>query len=114
MSYADHPEGDARRRGGPDGAPLARTPLAATPGAPAPDFPNRTITWVVPGGPGSVLDVAARLISLKLAARLGQGVVVDNRRGAGGAAAAEIMSAVPPTGTSCSSAISPPSPSRRC
>ena len=61
-------------------------------------FPNRTLTWVVPGGPGSVLDVAARLISLKLAARLGQSVVVDNRLGAGGTAAAEVAARAAPDG----------------
>ncbi|TDH57980.1 tripartite tricarboxylate transporter substrate binding protein [Dankookia rubra] len=61
-------------------------------------FPNRTLTWIVPGGPGSVLDVAARLISLKMAARLGQSVVVDNRLGAGGTVAAEYVARAAPDG----------------
>ena len=64
----------------------------------AQDFPNRTITWVVPGGPGSVLDIAARLIAGKLAPRLGQSVVVDNRLGAGGTVAAEIAARAAPDG----------------
>jgi tripartite-type tricarboxylate transporter receptor subunit TctC len=62
------------------------------------DFPKRSITWVVPGGPGSVLDIAARLIATKLAARLGQAVVVDNRLGAGGTAAAELAARAAPDG----------------
>lgn len=61
-------------------------------------FPNRTITWVVPGGPGSVLDVAARLIAMKMGPRLGQSVVVDNRLGAGGTAAAEFAARSAPDG----------------
>ncbi|MBK1661011.1 Bug family tripartite tricarboxylate transporter substrate binding protein [Paracraurococcus ruber] len=64
----------------------------------AQDFPTRTITWVVPGGPGSVLDVAARLLATKLAPRLGQSVVVDNRLGAGGTAAAELVARSAPDG----------------
>jgi tripartite-type tricarboxylate transporter receptor subunit TctC len=61
-------------------------------------FPSRTLTWVVPGGPGSVLDVAARLIASKLAPRLGQNVVVDNRLGAGGTIAAEYVARSAPDG----------------
>src|SRR3954464_13404431 len=64
----------------------------------ADDFPKRSITWVVPGGPGSVLDIAARLIATKLAARLRQPVGVDNRLGAGGTAAAEVAARAAPDG----------------
>ncbi|MFC7473132.1 Bug family tripartite tricarboxylate transporter substrate binding protein [Dankookia sp. GCM10030260] len=80
----------------------AATALAARAAWPAPaaaeGFPTRTITWVVPGGPGSVLDIAARLIATKLAAPLGQSVVVDNRLGAGGTAAAEVAARAAPDG----------------
>jgi tripartite-type tricarboxylate transporter receptor subunit TctC len=64
----------------------------------AAEFPTRTITWVVPGSPGGVLDVAARLIATKLVPRLGQGVVIDNRLGAGGTAAAEFVARAAPDG----------------
>lgn len=64
----------------------------------AEDFPNRTVTWVVPGGPGSVLDVGARVIATRLAPRLGQSVVIDNRLGAGGTAAAEFVARAAPDG----------------
>ncbi|MDO9708710.1 Bug family tripartite tricarboxylate transporter substrate binding protein [Paracraurococcus lichenis] len=77
-------------------AAAAALPLARQ--AAALDFPTRTITWVVPGGPGSVLDVAARLIATKLGPRLSQGVVIDNRLGAGGTAAAEFAARSAPDG----------------
>jgi tripartite-type tricarboxylate transporter receptor subunit TctC len=47
-------------------------------------WPSRPIRIVVPYGPGSSPDVLVRVFSDKLAQRLGQPVVVDNRPGAGG------------------------------
>src|SRR5260221_12097125 len=47
-------------------------------------FPSRTIRIIVPFTPGSVTDVMARSVSDKLAANLGQPVIVENRPGAGG------------------------------
>ncbi|MDE3232811.1 MAG: tripartite tricarboxylate transporter substrate binding protein [Pseudomonadota bacterium] len=48
------------------------------------NWPSRPIKLVVPYGPGSSPDVIARIISEKLATRLGQPVIIDNRVGAGG------------------------------
>jgi tripartite-type tricarboxylate transporter receptor subunit TctC len=45
-------------------------------------WPSRPIRWIVPYPPGGGTDVAARLIGEKLAQRLHQPVVVDNRPGA--------------------------------
>ena len=47
-------------------------------------WPTQTVKIVVPTGPGSSLDLIARLLNDKLAARWGQPVVVENRPGAGG------------------------------
>lgn len=53
-------------------------------GASAQSWPERPIKMVVPAGAGAAPDVIARLVAEKLAGALGQGVVVDNRPGAGG------------------------------
>lgn len=47
-------------------------------------WPNKPIRLVVPYGPGSSPDVAARIIAERLSPRIGQAVVVENRPGAGG------------------------------
>lgn len=48
------------------------------------DYPERTITLVVPFSPGGSSDVVARTIQPKLSEVLGENVVVENRPGAGG------------------------------
>jgi tripartite-type tricarboxylate transporter receptor subunit TctC len=47
-------------------------------------WPNRPIHIVIPYAAGSSPDVFARIVAEKIAPRLGQAVVVDNRAGAGG------------------------------
>jgi tripartite-type tricarboxylate transporter receptor subunit TctC len=47
-------------------------------------WPTRPLRIIVPGGPGGVIDIRARWIAQRIAAPLGQAVVVDNRPGAGG------------------------------
>ena len=47
-------------------------------------WPNRPIHFVIPYAAGSSPDVFARIVAEKVAPRLGQPVVVDNRPGAGG------------------------------
>ncbi len=52
----------------------------------ASDFPNRTITIVVPfGAGGSATDILARILAEKMRTSLGQPVIVENKPGAGGA-----------------------------
>ena len=50
----------------------------------AQDFPNRTITLVVPYPPGGGVDVLARVIAEKLSGVIGQQVIVENRQGSSG------------------------------
>lgn len=52
--------------------------------ATAQDWPSRPITMVVPYAAGGGTDVIARAVAERLQARLGVGVVVENRAGAGG------------------------------
>lgn len=47
-------------------------------------WPTKAVHIVVPTGPGSSLDLIARLMSDRLSKRWGQPVVVDNKPGAGG------------------------------
>ena len=59
---------------------LALAPVAAS----AQDWPNRSLTFVVPFPPGGSNDVAARLVADSVRKRIGQSVVVDNKPGANG------------------------------
>src|SRR5215471_1838145 len=52
--------------------------------ASAKTFPNRPIRIVVGFAPAGPADVMARLIGQRLTSILGQGIVIDNRPGAGG------------------------------
>lgn len=51
--------------------------------AAAQSYPARPVRLVIPFPPGGSNDVVGRAIGMQLAERLGQGVVIDNRGGAG-------------------------------
>jgi tripartite-type tricarboxylate transporter receptor subunit TctC len=64
--------------------------------ASAQSFPSRTVHLVVSYAPGGTGDIVARLISDRLAAALGQSVVVENRAGASGSIGPQsVVSAAP-------------------
>ena len=75
-------------------AALLAAPLAAL----AQSWPNKPIRLIVPFPPGGGTDTFARPLAQKLAAQLGQSVVIDNRGGAGGNIGATAAAKATPDG----------------
>ena len=61
-------------------------------------YPDHAVRIIVPYPPGGPADVAARLVAAKLAERLGQSFVIDNRSGAGGNIGTALGAAAAPDG----------------
>ena len=64
----------------------------------AQDYPNKPIRMVLPFPPGGVTDLLARALAEKLAPRLGQPVIVDNKPGAGTVLASDFVARAPADG----------------
>jgi tripartite-type tricarboxylate transporter receptor subunit TctC len=62
-------------------------------------FPDRPVRLIVPFAPGGNSDTVARVMAPKMAERLGQPVVVENRAGAAGNVAATAFARARPDGT---------------
>jgi tripartite-type tricarboxylate transporter receptor subunit TctC len=74
-------------------AGLAPAALAA-----ADEYPSRPLRVVVPFSPGGAVDGPMRIIAEQLSKRLGVGVIVDNRPGAGATIGSEAVAKAPPDG----------------
>ena len=61
-------------------------------------YPSRPIRLVIPFAPGGGSDVTARLLGPRVAERLGQPVVIDNRPAASGVVGADIVAKAVPDG----------------
>lgn len=61
-------------------------------------FPSKPVRMLVGSSPGGGLDTTARVISDRLSAALGQTVIIDNRPGAAGTVAAQILTTSTPDG----------------
>jgi tripartite-type tricarboxylate transporter receptor subunit TctC len=76
---------------------IAATLAVALPAA-AQTYPSKPVRIVVVSTPGGSVDTLARAIAPRLSSKWSQQVLVDNRPGAGGAIAAELVSKAPPDG----------------
>lgn len=72
--------------------------LAAAGPAQGQAYPVKPVRFVVPFVPGGPTDIQGRMLGEKLAQRLGQQVLVDNRGGAGGNIGMELTAKAPPDG----------------
>ena len=72
--------------------------LLAGPRARAQTFPERPVRLVVPFTPGGATDGSARVVAEFLSAHYGKPVVVENRPGAAGTVAAELVARSAPDG----------------
>jgi tripartite-type tricarboxylate transporter receptor subunit TctC len=71
-------------------------------------FPERTVKFIVPVPPGTLLDLLPRMLGEKLSARWGHPVIVENRPGAGTNLGAEAVARAEPDGHTLLAA--PPAP----
>src|SRR5439155_27338813 len=92
---------------------LAALWFGLAPPAAADNYPTKPITLIVPFPAGGGVDVIGRIVAEKLAAALGQPIVIDNRGGAAGVIGTRVAKAAAPDGytlvmaTSGSVAINP-------
>ena len=71
---------------------------AAAQGDAAAGYPKGPIKMIVGFAPGGGNDIIGRIVAAKMQERMGQPVVFENRAGAGGIVAAEIVARAPPDG----------------
>ncbi len=74
---------------------MAATAAAASSAA---SYPSKAVRLLVPAPPGGSTDLIARVVGAKLATQLAQQVVIDNRGGAGGVVATELLARSVPDG----------------
>lgn len=61
-------------------------------------YPSRPIRVILPQPPGGAVDIISRALGVRFTELLGQQIVVDNRPGANGIIAAEMVAKSPPDG----------------
>jgi len=77
---------------------LALAAFAASAQTPAATWPTKPMRMLIALAPGGGVDTTGRVIAQKLSERFNQPVVVENRPGAGGAVATELLARSAPDG----------------
>ena len=77
---------------------MAGVAAAAGGAAFAQSFPTKQIRWIIPFAPGGNYDVTSRLVSEPMGRQLGQGILIDNKPGAGGVVGLELAHNAPADG----------------
>jgi tripartite-type tricarboxylate transporter receptor subunit TctC len=90
------------------GGLLAALLLAITSLAGAEDWPARPVHVIVAFAPGSTPDVVARMVSERLALRIGKPVIVENKPGAAGNIGTDAVAKAAPDGYTLGVTISGP------
>jgi len=92
----------ARRRrllaGALAGTCAAGLAILSAPALAAGDYPSKPIRFIVPYAAGGTTDLVARTVGEKVAQKLGQPVVVENRPGAGGNIGMDAVAKAAPDG----------------
>ena len=78
------------------GAGLATAVAGRT--ASAQTFPGKQIRWIIPFAPGGNYDVTSRIVAEPMGRQLGQGILIDNKPGAGGVVGLELAYNAPADG----------------
>ena len=78
--------------------PSAVTFVAMVAAAPAADYPDHPIRFIVPQAAGSATDTVARILATELSKDLGQQVIVDDRPGGALTIGLDLVAKSPPDG----------------
>lgn len=79
-------------------AALAATVLSGSAFAQAPAYPTKPVRMIIALAPGGGVDTTGRYLAQKMSEAWGQNVVTDNRPGAGGSIASELVAKAVPDG----------------
>ena len=72
--------------------------VCSAPAVEANDYPNKPITLIIGFAPGGPSDVMARILTKRMEELLRQPVIIENRAGAGGGIAANLVARAPADG----------------
>ncbi len=72
--------------------------LSAITTARAQDYPTKQVRIIIPFAPGGLNDLIGRMVATHLSGKFGRQVIPENRAGAGGVIATELVAQSPPDG----------------